>query len=78
MYRQYFTKFLFILISFLLTQPLLAQSTTGNITGAVTDSTGAVVTGATVTVVSTETGAERTATTNENGNYSFQQLQPGT
>jgi protocatechuate 3,4-dioxygenase beta subunit len=55
----------------------LAQTTTGNLSGVVTDSNGAAVAGATVNVVSIETGAERTVTSNEEGFYSVQQLQPG-
>jgi hypothetical protein len=55
----------------------LAQTTTGNLSGVVTDSNGAAVAGATVTVVSIENGAERTVTSNEEGFYSIQQLQPG-
>jgi hypothetical protein len=52
-----------------------AQETTGNIQGTVKDPTGAVVAGATVTA----TGAQRTfnATTNEGGEYNFNNLQPG-
>src|ERR1700754_4376857 len=45
----------------------LAQTETGQITVKATDPQGAVVPGATVTVKSTSTGAERTATTNEDG-----------
>ena len=52
-----------------------AQETTGNIQGTVKDPTGAVVAGATVTA----TNAQRSfnATTNENGEYNFNNLQPG-
>ena len=45
--------------------------------GAVTDSTGAVVPGATVTVTSRETNLSRTATTTDNGLYSIPSLPPG-
>ncbi|NJM52073.1 MAG: carboxypeptidase regulatory-like domain-containing protein [Blastocatellia bacterium] len=71
-----FTKILFLVVSLLITQNLFAQ-TTANLSGLVTDGNGAVVAGAAVKIVSVENGAERTATSNENGIYSFQQLKPG-
>jgi len=45
------------------------------LTGTVTDSNGAVVPGATVTLVSVVTGGAYTATTDESGQYSFQSLE---
>jgi hypothetical protein len=48
---------------------LSAQQITGSIRGTVTDSTGAVVQGATVTVKQSETELSRTAVTNRGGNY---------
>ena len=60
----------------LLCAPLLAQSL-GTITGAVKDSTGAVVPGATVTVVNKGTNATRTTSSNEVGLYDFPALPPG-
>ena len=57
----------------------LAQvSTTGSISGSVTDPTGAVVPNATVTARNTETGAESTATTSANGTFNIPQLPRGT
>jgi len=56
---------------------LQAQTETGQIIGKVTDPAGALVTGATVTVKSAETGTTRTATTNEQGQYTITNLQPG-
>lgn len=50
----------------------------GNISGIVRDSTGAVVAGATVTVTNQGTGAERTLTTDSEGHYLANFLQPGT
>src|SRR5689334_13347539 len=49
-------------------QPLWAQAT-ATVSGRVEDATGAVVSGATVTVKSLETGATRVVTTNDAGNY---------
>src|SRR5690606_25973021 len=56
--------------------PLSAQ-TFGEITGMVTDSTGAVIAGAKVTVTNQATGAARAVETNEVGNYSVPFLNPG-
>jgi Carboxypeptidase regulatory-like domain len=47
----------------------IAQTATGQITGTVKDATGAVVPGATVTVVSELTGSKREVTTGKDGNY---------
>jgi hypothetical protein len=59
--------------------PLTAQNVAlGGIGGVVRDSTGAIVSGATVTVTNSGTGASRTLTTNSEGFYQAQFLQPGT
>jgi len=55
----------------------VAQITSGTITGVVTDTSGAAVAGASVTIASTQTGSVRTATTNSEGNFSFPELSPG-
>jgi len=52
----------------LLTMPLRAQ-VSASISGRVLDPSGAAVAGATVTVKSLDTGASRTATTDDSGNY---------
>lgn len=49
-----------------------------NLQGTVTDPSGAVVSGATVTLVNTETNRTQTATTSDDGFYRFSQLAPGT
>ena len=57
----------------------LAQSgTSGALTGTVADPSGAVISGATVTVTNTGTGQERDATTDASGTYKFSLLPPGT
>ena len=48
---------------------LRGQTATGQITGTVRDSTGAVVTGAKVTVSNQLTGLNREATTSDTGDY---------
>ena len=55
-------------------QQLQAQSTSGTITGSVTDSTGAVVPGATVTILNPVSGYTRTAKSDGSGNYQFQNI----
>ena len=61
----------------LATATLRAQQTSGSAVGTVTDNTGAVVSGATVTLTDVDTGDHRTATTNSNGDYQFVNLIPG-
>jgi hypothetical protein len=52
----------------------LAQKTTGDITGTVTDSTGAVVPGATIDAVCPATNLRRTAMSDAQGSYSLPEL----
>jgi outer membrane receptor protein involved in Fe transport len=49
----------------------------GDVAGTITDSSGAVVPAATVTLKSTDTGATQTAATNASGAYRFTLLKPG-
>src|SRR6476619_4725483 len=56
----------------------LAQGTTSRVTGAVTDSTGAAIEGATVTIRNEGTGGTLTMQTSESGSYTFDLIQPGT
>ncbi len=57
---------------------LSAQSiTTGDITGTVKDSSGAIVPGATITLRSADTGETRTQTTSQSGEYRFSTLRAG-
>lgn len=56
---------------------VIAQTTTGTVTGLVTDTAGAFVPGVTVRLTNTETGLIQTAQTNESGNYVFPLLPPG-
>ncbi len=65
---------LFVLISAL---AFSQSSTSGYITGVVTDPSGAVVPNAKVTVTSDSTGQALTGTTNGDGVYRFSFLQPG-
>lgn len=54
-----------------------AQSTTGSIYGTVSDSTGAILPGATVIVKEIHTGLSQTQTTTGTGEFSFPSLNPG-
>ena len=57
--------------------PSSAQRITASLRGTVTDSTGAVVPGATVTVKNENSGFSRTTITNGSGSYSFGELPTG-
>jgi len=52
--------------------------TTSAIAGQVSDASGAAVPGAAVTIHNTETGLQRSATTDDSGRFNFPQLKPGT
>ena len=54
-----------------------AQSVSGTILGSVTDPTGAMITGAKVTILNEGTGLTRTVTTNSSGEYVAPSLPPG-
>jgi hypothetical protein len=57
---------------------LLAQAVNGSIIGTVTDATGAVVSGAQVTITLTGQDAQHTTVTNDSGNYTEPDLPSGT
>lgn len=70
---------LFALAAALLSwHPAQAQKITGTITGTVTDSSGAAVSGATVTITNTATNKVQTATTDAQGGYTFAELPEST
>src|SRR5579885_2808342 len=56
---------------------LRAQSTTAQVSGMVTDETGAIVPGVQVAVTNTATGISRTVATDDKGRYVAAQLAPG-
>ncbi|MBM3785758.1 MAG: hypothetical protein FJW30_15455 [Acidobacteria bacterium] len=68
---------MFIRLSFFLAVAAYAQSTAGQITGLVTDATGAAVPGAALEVQNVDTGISHTGQTNEQGAYRFPFLAPG-
>jgi hypothetical protein len=66
-----------VLLLILLTPFLFGQAFT-SVTGVVTDPSGGVVPGATITIVNTQTGGQREAVSNETGAYTISQVLPGT
>ncbi|MDE3110736.1 MAG: TonB-dependent receptor, partial [Acidobacteriota bacterium] len=62
----------------LLGLPAFSQLNLGSIAGTITDSSGAVIAGATVTVTDTQRGVSRTLTSDTSGAYSAPSLTPGT
>ncbi len=67
----------YIALLILFAAPLWAQIDNGNITGRVSDSTGAVIAGAQVSIVQTEMNFETATQTNAEGIYRAQSLRPG-
>lgn len=55
-----------------------AGSGGGTLKGTITDSQGAVVAGASVTLTNTTTGDQRRTTTGDDGRYTFTEVEPGT
>ena len=78
--KRYLPKFLFVFVILAMCGlPVFGQvSTTGSISGTVTDPTGAVVPNASVTVKNKATGKEGNATTSDNGNFNIPGLPTGT
>ena len=71
-------SFLAILVLFIAPSVLRGQTERGAIVGLVTDTTGAVVQNATVTVTNVATKTSQTFTTNEDGLYEAPFLTPAT
>ena len=70
-------SFAFVMAAGLCTVRVGLGQTTAGLNGTVTDSTGAVLPGAKVTVTNVDTGAKRDTETNEAGLYQFPLLQSG-
>jgi hypothetical protein len=64
-------------LSLVLPAPAAAQRQLVALQGTISDQTGGVLPGVTVTVTNKETGEVRTAVTNESGIYRVQSLDPG-
>src|SRR5579859_7674893 len=80
MYRlRNFAIFGFAFCLFLLAAGVgLAQTSRGTLTGIITDSSGAVIANATVTITQSATNLKRQTTTNEAGVYRFDAVDLGT
>src|SRR5690349_14394324 len=72
-------SFLVALCAILLTAArlLYGQAVTGSMLGTVTDTSGASVPAAKVTITEVNTGISRSMDTNASGNFSFPTLEPG-
>ncbi|MCU1256747.1 MAG: hypothetical protein JWM83_3046, partial [Candidatus Angelobacter sp.] len=75
--RTFSSGFFSLILLLCLSATLLAQTFRGGIQGTVTDSSGAAVIGADVTVKSADTGLVRTARTNDEGAFLFTELPLG-
>ncbi len=71
------TKSILRIAPFLCFSAVLFGQTT-SLTGTVADPSGAVIPGATISIVNTQTGAARDAVSDTQGRYTMQQLTPGT
>jgi len=65
------------LLTLITSSPAFGQGFTAAVLGTVTDNTGAVLPGVTITVTNTDTGQQRALLTDERGNYQALQLPPG-
>src|SRR6266567_5071883 len=74
---RYLPVLLIISVIFLGGHPASAQVSTATIAGVVQDASGAVIPGVTVTAKNVETGATRTATSDEGGRYTVPELTLG-
>src|SRR5215475_16005779 len=66
------------MVALVLCSPLFPQGSAGRILGSITDQTGAVIPGVTVTIRDVDRGVARTLVTDEAGVYNAPNLQPGT
>jgi carboxypeptidase family protein len=67
-----------LLVVFLFSLATLGQSNLGRILGSITDPSGSVISGATITVTDVQRGISRTLTTDQAGGYAAPNLLPGT
>ena len=79
-YRGFLTvlSLMVLVLGLVVVSEVNAQLITGNLVGTVLDKTGAVVPGATVEAVNTETGAKYNTRANDAGEYRFNNLAVGT
>ncbi len=65
-----------LVVALLFTYGIIAQTSTGRVTGTITDPSGAAVKGAAVTVLNERTNEERRLESNDDGNFAFTGLEP--
>ena len=70
----------FAILALVTAPSIWAQGVSGNasVAGTVTDTTGAVIPGASVVLLNVERGSEQEVSTNEAGNYAYPDITPGT
>ena len=66
-----------IALLFLVAVTVHGQISTGSVNGTVFDSSGAVIDGASVTLINSDTGVQRTTQTTQTGRYSLAEVAPG-
>ena len=71
------TGWVALLVLLLVAIPSFAQLPTGTILGVVKDSSGAVIPGASLTIINIDTSLTRTGTSTEDGSYRFPALPVG-
>jgi hypothetical protein len=77
-FHRFYALLALLLVASLMAPAAFGQSlVSGDLTGTVTDPTGAVLANATVTLKSNATGEIRTSSTNSSGSYRFSLLNPG-
>lgn len=75
--KPYAAALVFLAVLLSIGHSVYGQGTTSRVTGTVSDSSGAAVAGATVTLTNDGTGISLTTQTNDSGNYVFDLIQPG-
>src|SRR6266700_1066485 len=76
-FRNLFLGFFGMLVLCVAHVPSFGQAVNGTLLGSVTDASGATIAGAKVTAKETSTSAVHESVTNESGNYTFPDMQPG-
>jgi hypothetical protein len=76
--RRFAPLFLVLLFSLLLSPSVFGQAVTANMVGTITDSTGAAITQAKVTITEQTTNVSTVRQTNASGNFEFPNIPPGT
>ncbi|MBI2149076.1 MAG: carboxypeptidase regulatory-like domain-containing protein, partial [Acidobacteria bacterium] len=69
--------FAVLVLSLIVSASVFAQSNNATLSGSVSDGTGALIPGVTVSAANTQTGVVSTVISNESGTYNFASLQPG-